>query len=99
MFLTYFWDWTIITADFNFIAKCFQLFLQVIFPFLLHPLVEIFRTEFLILTSLFQYAIPISGSSVLLLLKPSFSLDGRLNGDNVHCKRCSWYGWLPTQPP
>lgn len=37
MFLTYFWDWTIITADFNFIAKCFQLFLQVIFPFLLHP--------------------------------------------------------------
>ncbi len=55
MFLTYFWDWTIITADFNFIAKCFQLFLQVIFPFLLHPLVEIFRTEFLILTSLFQY--------------------------------------------
>lgn len=55
MFLTYFWDWTIITADFNFIAKCFQLFLQVIFPFLLHPLVEVFRTEFLILTSLFQY--------------------------------------------
>ena len=54
MFLTYFWDWTIITADFNFIAKCFQLFLQVIFPFLLHPLVEIFRTEFLILTASFS---------------------------------------------
>lgn len=55
MLLTRFRDWNVITADFNFIADCFQFLLQVIFSFLFYPLGEIFRTEFLILTNLFQH--------------------------------------------
>lgn len=55
MFLTCTRDWSIIPADFYFIAEYLQLLLQVVFSFLVHPLVEIFRTEFLILTSIFQH--------------------------------------------
>ena len=55
MILTRFWERNIITADFYFIAEGFQLLLQVVFPFLFHPLGEVFRTKFLILTSVFQH--------------------------------------------
>ena len=58
-------------------------FFKLIFPFLLHPLVEIFRTEFLILP-LSVHAIPTLRIECPTATKALFSLDGRLNGDNVH---------------
>ena len=44
-----------ITVDFYLISESLQFLLQIIFPFLLHFLDKIFRTEFLILASIFQY--------------------------------------------
>lgn len=55
MILTCVRDWNIITADFHLIAECFQFLLQVIFSFLFYPLGEIFRTEFLVLTSVIKH--------------------------------------------
>lgn len=54
MILTYFRKQSI-TADFYLISESLQFLLQVIFPFLYRSSDEIFRTEFLILASIFQY--------------------------------------------